>query len=44
MFLFGTKPGCGVIENTKLIKDVMRSFGELYDKETLTIQFPDILD
>ena len=37
MFLFGSKPGFGVIENTKLIKDVMRSFGELYCKETLTV-------
>ena len=44
MFLFGSKPGFGVVENTKLIKDVMRSFGELYCKETLTVQFPDILD
>ena len=43
MMIVGAAPG-GIVEaDTKLIKDTMRTFLDLYDKESLTIEFPGIL-
>ena len=43
MMIVGAAPG-GIVEaDTKLIKDTMRTFFDLYDKESLTIEFPGIL-
>ena len=43
MMIVGAAPG-GIVEaDTKLIKDTMRTFFDLYDKESLTIEFPAIL-
>ena len=42
--VLGCQPGLGVIGDTKLIKDVMNNFTSYYDKLTLTVVFPDILD
>ena len=44
MLVVGTSPGAGVKADTKLIRDVLRSFKELHDKMTLTIQFPEVLE
>ena len=43
MFLVGTGPGGTVDAETKLIKDIMRTFTEKFDKETLIVEFPLIL-
>ena len=43
MFIAGAAPGDGVRADTKLIKDTMRTFLEQYDKLTLTVEFPKIL-
>ena len=42
--VLGCQPGLGVIGDTKLIKDVMDNFFKFYDRLTLTVEFPDILD
>ena len=42
MLVVGTNPGSGVEADTKLIKDVLGKFCELYCKKTLTIQFPEV--
>ena len=39
----GAEPGSGVNDDTKLIRDAFRNFLEQYDKKTLTILFPKIL-
>ena len=44
MLVLGSKPGEGVPENSTMIKDVMSSFAEFYDKQTLTVEFPRILN
>ena len=44
MLIYGAKPGMGVNIDTKLIHDVMTCFLELYNKKTLTVLLPDILD
>ena len=43
MLIVGAEPGGIINEDTNLIKDTMRSFTEQYDKETLTVEFPKIL-
>ena len=43
MFVVGTSPGSGVKSDTKLIRDVLQLIKQLYNKETLTVEFPDIL-
>lgn len=43
MIIVGAEPGGSVSEDTKLIKDTMRTFTEQYDKSTLTVEFPKIL-
>ena len=43
MLIAGAAPGNGVKADTKLIKDTMRCFMELFDKATFTVQFPKIL-
>ena len=43
MFIAGAAPGNGVKADTELIGDVMRTFMELFDKATLTVEFPLIL-
>ena len=40
MLVVGAAPGDGVKSDTKLIRDVQTKFMELYDKLTLTIEFP----
>ena len=44
MLIYGSKPGYGVKIDTKLIRDVMRCFLELYDMHSLTVTLPKILD
>ena len=44
MLVLGSKPGEGVPENSTMIKDVMSSFAEFYDKQTLTVEFPRIIN
>ena len=44
MLIYGSKPGYGVKIDTKLIRDVMRCFLELYDMHSLTVTLPNILD
>ena len=39
----GAEPGRGVAADTKLIRDAFRNLLEQYDKKTLTIKFPQIL-
>ena len=39
----GAAPGNGVKADTKLIKDSMWNFMEQYDKGTLTVEFPKII-
>ena len=39
----GAAPGNGVKADTKLIKDATRNFMEQFDKGTLTVEFPKIL-
>lgn len=39
----GAEPGRGVAADTKLIRDAFRNFLEQYDKKTLTVLFPKIL-
>ena len=43
MLIAGAAPGNGVKADTELIGDVMRTFMELFDKATLTVEFPLIL-
>ena len=43
VLIAGAAPGNGVKADTKLIGDVMRTFMELFDKMTLTVEFPIIL-
>ena len=43
MLIAGAAPGNGVRADTELIGDVMRTFMELFDKVTLTVEFPLIL-
>ena len=43
MMIVGTAPGGIVNEDTKIIKDTMRTFMQQFDKETLTVEFPKIL-
>ena len=43
MLIFGSAPGYGILLDTQLIKDVMRCFMQLYNKENLSIMFPDVL-
>ena len=43
MIIAGAAPGYGVKADTKLIKDTMRTFMEQFDMETLTVEFPRIL-
>ena len=43
MLLVGAEPGLGVNEDTSLIKDAMYNFKHLYDKQSLTVQIPGIL-
>ena len=43
MLVVGAEPGNGVKADTKIIKDTMRNFMELYDKRTLTVRFPEVL-
>ena len=42
MFVVGTEPGLGVRSDTKLIKDTILAITQLYDKQSLTIQFPEV--
>ena len=42
MFVVGAEPGFGVRSDTKLIKDTILAITQLYDKLTLTIQFPEV--
>ena len=44
ILIVGAQPGLGVSADTKLIKDVMRNFQQQYDKKTLTLEFPKILN
>ena len=42
MFLVGAAPGRGVKSDTKLIRDALLTIKQLYDKQDLIVQFPDI--
>ena len=44
MLIYGSRPGYGVKIDTKLIRDVMRCFMELYCKVTLTVKLPAIFE
>ena len=44
MLIYGAKPGYGVRIDTKLIRDAMICFQELYEKDTQIVQVPDALD
>ena len=44
MLIYGAKPGYGVRIDTKLIRDAMICFQELYEKDTQIVQIPDALD
>ena len=43
MLIFGSAPGFGLVLESKLIRDVMRCFMQLYNKENLSIMFPNVL-
>ena len=43
MLVVGAAPGGGVKSDTKLIRDIITKFLELYNKMDLTIEFPRIL-
>ena len=43
MMIVGAEPGGIVDADTKLIKDTMKTFLEQFDIETLTVEFPKIL-
>ena len=43
MLLTGVAPGLTVNADTSLIKDAMYNFKHLYDKQSLTVQIPGIL-
>ena len=43
MMIVGAEPGGIVAVDTKLIKDTMRTFMQKFDRETLTVEFPKIL-
>ena len=43
MLVVGAAPGGGVKSDTKLIRDIITKFLELYNKLDLTIEFPRIL-
>ena len=44
IFIKGCKPGATVEEDTKLIRDTMINLTRSYEKETLTLKFPDVID
>ena len=44
VFIKGCKPGATVEEDTKLIRDTMINLTRSYEKETLTLRFPDVID
>ena len=42
MFLFGTEPQRGVRADTKLIFDAFMLIKQLYDKDTMIVEFPEV--
>ena len=34
----------GVLANTRMVKDVAKSLGKFFDKDSLSVVYPDILD
>ena len=43
MFVVGSSPGTGVKKDTKLIRDVLTKFKESFNKRTLMLNFPEVM-
>ena len=43
MLVVGASPGFGVQTDTKLFRDILNNFKQQYNKQTLTIRFPEVL-
>ena len=44
MLLFGCRPSLGVLSETTMIKDLIQCIYNRLDRQTLSVEFPSVLD